>query len=139
MTLRRPRSAAALRITSQRRGLLLLAVLALLFNFLGSVRMHQLPHDRFDFSAALCLTSGSSAAGRSAPSAPAELPSEPAPGGAASCCPLCCAGDFPLAATAFLPPLRAAGRVIRVVIPAGMAGRPTVWRPHHARAPPFSL
>lgn len=135
----RRRSFAAARTLARRRVLLLLAALALLLNFLGSVRMHRLPHDRFDFSAALCLTSGTALAARPAPSVPAELPPEPAPGGAASCCPLCCGGDLPLAATIFAPSLPAASGVRRVAIPAGIPTRPAVWRQHRARAPPFSL
>ncbi|HET6720210.1 MAG TPA: DUF2946 family protein [Rhodocyclaceae bacterium] len=120
--------------------MLLLAALALLLNFLGSVRRHAPPRDRFDFSAALCLTAAAAPAARPVLAAPAaqlpEQPPEPAADGAASCCPLCCGGDVALAATIFPPPVRAASAARCVVSRAGLAARPAAWSPQHPRAPP---
>lgn len=125
---------ASARHLVHRRALALLVALALLLNFLGSGRMHAPARDRFDFSAALCLTAASAPAEGPAPAAPAERPAD----GAASCCALCCGGDLPLAATPFRPPGRVACPVLRRALPAGIPRRLARWLPQHPRAPPLT-
>lgn len=127
----------AFRHRSSARGLLFLAALALLLHFASSVGMLRVGKDRFDFSAAVCTTPGTSLAA----SAGSFVPADSAPAGGHDRhgeCKLCC-GTGALAlifSPPSLPPL--AGGVVRRPLPAAddLPGAAR-WVPHSARAPPL--
>ncbi|HET6720209.1 MAG TPA: DUF2946 family protein, partial [Rhodocyclaceae bacterium] len=122
----------ALRRPAATRSLLLLATLALLLQFIGSLGTIRPAKDRFDFSAAICLTASPAAAGAAAPDS--GVPAEDH--GHAECKLCCSAGllafviDAPgLVATPAAPPVYAAP----VAAPRRL---PSPWAPQAARAPP---
>lgn len=109
-------------------------MLAVLLHFASSVGMLRAGKDRFDFSAAVCSTPGTSLAASSAPS-----DSAPADGhDGHSECKLCC-GTSALALT-FSPPSLpppAGGAARRSPPAADDLPRVARWVPHSARAPPL--
>lgn len=128
----------ALRRPAATRSLLLLATLALLLQFLGSLAAIRPAKDRFDFSSAICQTA-SPAAGASGVSGASAAPGSGVPaeghGDHAEC--KCCSAGL-LAFVIATPGLVAAPAALSVYAAPAAATRPlpSPWAPQAARAPP---
>jgi hypothetical protein len=124
----------ALRRPAATRSLLLLATLALLLQFIGSLGAIRQVKDRFDFSSAICLTAGSATPAAAA----AAASSLPAKDHGHADCKLCCSAGLP-ALVIDLPRLALAGAA-PVTPAARLAAAPPPsprWALQAARAPPL--
>lgn len=123
----------SLRTPGAARSLLLLVVIALLMHFFSSAGLSHPDQDRYDFSAAVCVTAPVTDSG----SVAATGDSLPAAQHNGSCCDLCCGAAVPVvpAVTSSIVPLAAEDRP-----PVGPSAAVTLaprWAPQAARAPPL--
>ena len=120
----------ALRRPAAVRSLLLLATLALLLQFLGSLGTIRPAKDRFDFSSAICLTAGSTNSAAAGSGLPAKDHGH-------ADCKLCCGAGL-LAWVVELPGFAIAGStpLAHAVRLAAAPPQFLRWAPQAARAPP---